>query len=334
MTALPYELSAAGELVAALVASYILGRIAYEIFFRIAKAFTTRTKNTLDDRLIESCEQPLEIGSVVFFTFVFSSFLSRLAGVGLLISRYSLAFIFLLGAFLLSNLVGAFLQWYYEEGARRHSRAIDVSLIPLIRKVSKVAILFVGFTFALGIVGLDVTGILAVTSVAALIVGLASQETLGNFFAGLALQLDRQVRYGDYFRFFTGEVMRLEKIGVRSSQFTDLDGNEVVLANSEFARQRIAIVGRKGRQTKVAVPVALPLSVKPEDALAALHAALEKDRPTWLGEGETSVSVDKIADVTYAASFLLPASDFFVAAQAKEYVNKTVLAYLQRKRRR
>lgn len=330
---LPTEVFAFGELVIALAASFILGRLAYEVFFRVAKAFTSRTKSTLDDRLIAACEQPLEIGSVVLFTYVFSTRLSRITAVGGLIAQYSLAFIFIVGALLLSNVLGAFLRWYYEEGVKKRSRAIDVSLLPLIRKLSKVVILFVGLTAALGAVGLDVTALLAITSIAALVVGLASQETLGNFFAGLALQLDRQVRYGDYFRFTTGEVVRLEKVGIRSSQFTDLDGKEVVLSNSEFARQRIAIVGARGKQVKIAAAVELPLSENPEKVSSFLVSSLKKDGPDWLADhAGVAVSVDKIMEKTVSASFLLTVTDYSKAPEAKAYVNKTLLEYLQRKK--
>jgi len=330
--AFPPEILGIGELVIALILSFVIGRLAYEVFLRVAKAFTSRTHTTLDDRLIEACEQPLEIGSVVLFTYLFSAYLSQLTGVGGLIARYSLAFIFIVGALLVSNVIGAFLRWYYDEGMKHHSRGIDVSLLPLIRKISKVAILFIGITAALGVVGFDITGILAVTSVVALILGLASQETLGNFFAGLALQLDRQVRYGDYFRFAAGDAMRLEKIGIRSSQFTDLDGKEVVLSNSEFAKQRIAIVGVKGKPAKVAAAVELPLSAKPEAALSHLLSAFRRDRPEWLAGSKATVTVEKIMQDTYAATFILMVADYSKAPDARAYVNKTMLDYLQRRR--
>ncbi|MFH1199870.1 MAG: mechanosensitive ion channel family protein [Candidatus Micrarchaeota archaeon] len=329
---LPYQLFAVFELLLAVAVSFVIGRIAYEVFFRIAKAFTRRTHTTLDDRLIEACEQPLEIGSIVLFTYILTSYLTSLTGVGALISRYSLAFIFVVGALLLSNIVGAFLRWYYDEGIKHHSRSVDVSLLPLIRKISKVVILFVGITAALGTIGLDITGVFAVTSVVALVVGLASQETLANFFAGLALQLDRQVRYGDYFRFASGDVVRLERIGVRSSQFSDLDGKEVVLSNSEFAKQRVVIVGEKGKPAVIAASVELPHPIKPGEALEFLKSRLKKEKPDWLAAPGVSVSVDRIMEKTYSASFLLTVTDLVHAPGARAFANSEMLDLVRKRR--
>ncbi|MFH1106515.1 MAG: mechanosensitive ion channel family protein [Candidatus Micrarchaeota archaeon] len=329
---LPYQAFSVLELMLAIGASFFLGRIAYEIFFRVAKAFTSRTRVTLDDRLVAACEQPLEIGSVVLFTYVLSGYMSRITGVGDLIARYSLALGILLAAFLASSLVGAFLRWYYDEGVKRHSRALDVSLLPFVRKVSKVVILFIGITLALGTVGLDLTGIFAVTSIAALILGLASQETLANFFAGMALQLDRQVRYGDYFRFVGGDVVRLGKIGIRSSQFTDLDGNDVVLSNSEFARQRVTIMGEKGKPAKIGAGADIPLAEKPDDLQEFVKDKLKKDAPEWLADPQVSVSVDKIREKTAEVSVVLTVTDLSRAPEARAYVNRAVWEYLHRRR--
>ncbi|MBU1197210.1 mechanosensitive ion channel family protein [Candidatus Micrarchaeota archaeon] len=321
------------ELAFSIAVSWVLGKILFIIFLRIAKSFTERTKTTLDDRIIASCEGPLELSVIVFLTYLSSSYLTHLFEVSDWIARYSLAVGILLVSFLLSNIMGAFLRWYYEEGARKYPRGIDTSFLPLLRKILKVTILFFGVLIAMGTLGLDISGLLTMTGVIVLVLGLASQETLANFFAGLALQLDRHVRYGDYLRFVNGDVVQLKRIGFRSSEFVDSDGRQVVMSNSEFAKQRITVVGVKGRPAAVSVTVELPRRFRPEQFSQFLERQLARRKPEWLAGSSVSFSVERVGESVSAISFVLQTSDFSNANSAKTFVEAAALLFVQSRNR-
>lgn len=63
---------------------------------------------------------------------------------------------------------------------------------------------------------LDLAGLVASTAVLTVVIGLALQETLGNLFAGLSLQLDRPFEVGDFIRIgeHTGRVVQIGRAHV------------------------------------------------------------------------------------------------------------------------
>jgi small-conductance mechanosensitive channel len=82
--------------------------------------------------------------------------------------------------------------------------------------VVRVLTLVVALLVALGVVGIDPAALVGVASVTAVILGLAAQQTLGNFFAGTVLISARPFRVGDRVR-LQGGVLAGQIEGVVSS---------------------------------------------------------------------------------------------------------------------
>jgi len=213
-----------GSILLLFAISVATGAIIGKILIKIAKRLTERTKTSLDDRILAAIEAPVEsFMFVIVFYFLVDlqlDILPNISAAVALVRTYVWAAIVVVSTYLVSEASGAIIRWYYEEGHRTARIKIDLSFLPLIRKISKIAIYFIGLTIALGAAGFDITGLLAVTSIAGIILGLASQETLGNIFAGIALQLDRPFRYGDYIKFardyFDSRTIDFEVLGIAS----------------------------------------------------------------------------------------------------------------------
>jgi small conductance mechanosensitive channel len=82
--------------------------------------------------------------------------------------------------------------------------------------VVRVLTLVVALLIALGVVGIDPAALVGVASVTAVILGLAAQQTLGNFFAGTVLISARPFRVGERVR-LQGGVLAGQIEGVVSS---------------------------------------------------------------------------------------------------------------------
>lgn len=82
---------------------------------------------------------------------------------------------------------------------------------------------------------LDLGGLLATSAVLSVVIGLALQETLGNLFAGLSLQLERPYQVGDFIRIgeYTGRVMQ---IGWRATRIMTFRRESITLPNSKVAK--------------------------------------------------------------------------------------------------
>jgi MscS family membrane protein len=324
-----------GYLAAAFIASFMVGRIAGPVMVAILELATRGTKSTLDDRVIAAIKVPLES---FFFLAVFYLLLNsfpELESAASFLDEYTAAIIILIAAFMVSEASGAAIRWYYDEG-HRGARMVkmDLTLLPLVRKVTKVAVYVVGITLALSTTGFDVTGILAVTSVAGLILGLASQETLANIFAGLALQLDRPYHYGDYLKLPSGEIAKLDKIGMRTTRLSDMSHNLIILSNSEFAKLRLTNLSLPDEICLVPVSAELPSSANLDVLKKKLASALARKKPKGLmPELGYTLLIDSVKPSTVAFTFSFWVKRYQNAPEIMEIVRREMLAFSRAKKK-
>ncbi len=315
------------ELLGIIVGGFFIGKFLHFIFVRIFKAFASKTKTSFDDIVLEYVEGPVNAIIIVILVFVISNFLENLNFIRDIILKYAFAFLALLVAYTLAEFVGAVLKWYYVEGRKKADFGVDVSILPFIRKVSRIVILLLGITYALSLFGIEVTAIFAITSVVAIVLGLASQESLANIFAGMTLQLDRPCKYDEVIRLASGEIVKLEKIGTRSTRLEDIDGKVVVLSNSEFAKQRIVrLSSPDGFLASLQADVPLHTEVK------ILEGFLKKKVSSRLIQSPSiSVSVEKVGKDTLSLSITFIVADNLGFKAARTIVAEQITAFLSRK---
>ena len=305
-------------------AGFFAGKIIYGIILAIFRRIVKKTETLIDDYVIEAIEKPLELTTIVFCFFFISEFFGNLGAINALISKYLFSIVIILGSYLASEIIGGILKGYAAESERKNSN-MDLSLLPFLRQVSRIFIPLIGFSVGLSVIGVDLTGIFTLTSVIALILGLASQETLANLFAGLALQIDRQFYYGDYIRFVNGDIARLRKIGVRTSRLEDLNGNRVTLSNSEFAKLKVTNLSRAYNKANISMPAEIPIGTDTKKLEADLRKKLANQK--ILASKSISVSMDQIAKdcIRISASFSLERIENINAA--KDAINREILEF-------
>lgn len=101
---------------------------------------------------------------------------------------------------------------------------------------------------------LDVTTLLGTSAVLSLVLGFALQDTLGNLFSGLSLQLDRPYQVGDFIRVGQHEG-RVVQTSWRSTRIETLRHEQITLPNALTAKEPIINLTKGGE------PVALDLTV-------------------------------------------------------------------------
>lgn len=83
---------------------------------------------------------------------------------------------------------------------------------------------------------LNLGGLLATSAVLSVVIGLALQETLGNLFAGLSLQLERPYQVGDFIR-IGEDIGRVAQIGWRATRIITTRRESITLPNSKVAKE-------------------------------------------------------------------------------------------------
>jgi MscS family membrane protein len=118
----------------------------------------------------------------------------------------------------------------------------DLALRSLMRRVTKMVLLFIGFIALLRVFGKDPTTLIAGLGVGGIAIAFAAQKTLENLFGGVMIISDHPIRVGDFCRVGTIEGT-VEDIGLRSTRIRTLQRTVVSIPNGMLATQNIENFG-------------------------------------------------------------------------------------------
>jgi small-conductance mechanosensitive channel/CRP-like cAMP-binding protein len=85
---------------------------------------------------------------------------------------------------------------------------------------------------------IQVTTLLATSALITVVLGLALQETLGNLFAGLALQLDQPYRQGDWIN-VSNVFGRVEEVTWRATKLKTINNDYIIVPNGQIAKELV-----------------------------------------------------------------------------------------------
>ncbi len=96
----------------------------------------------------------------------------------------------------------------------------------------------------------DLSGVLATSAVVTVIIGLALQDTLGNFFAGLSLHVEQPYYIGDAIRM--GDMLgKVESVTWRTTAIRTNNNSVIIFPNSKIAREPLEIYPLHGLNRRV-----------------------------------------------------------------------------------
>jgi small-conductance mechanosensitive channel len=184
--------------------------------------------------------------------------------------------------------------------ARRELPPEAVTRYRILRRSVTAAILVVGFFSALLVipqVRAIAGGLLASSAVLGVIIGFASQQTLGNFVAGLLIAITQPIRLGDRVT-YDGTDGVVEEIGLTYTLIRARDGTRLVVPNNKLASDTIVNSTIRSRDSFAEITVQVPLSADLGAVVAALRKEVASER-----EADAFVSgLDLNATVTVRAA--------------------------------
>jgi len=147
----------------------------------------------------------------------------------------------------------------------------------VLRRSVMTAILVVGFFSALltvppvrAIAG----GILASSAVLGIVIGLASQRTLGNFVAGILIAVSQPLRLGDRVQ-VEGIWGIVEEIGLSYTFIRMRDGSRLVIPNEKLASDTIVNATIRSRERVAEITLQVPLDRDLRKVVSALEQKLD-----------------------------------------------------------
>lgn len=209
------------------------------------------------------------------------------------------------GLYVLYKILDAALYYYQQEVAPRTQTKIDDVLVPAIRKVGIVILWVAAVIITLRSFGWDPTIIFAGAGIAGLVIAFAAQDTFSNLFSGVFLMLDQPFREGDIIVLETGEVARVEEIGLRTTRLYEFDHHHsIIVPNNQLATRRITNYSAPDSNFKSDLFVGVSYGADPEKIKKILIEVAHAE-PELVTAGEWAPQVQMRDFAESAITFML-----------------------------
>jgi len=173
---------------------------------------------------------------------------------------------------------------------RGHARGAQAA----VGKVARYLVLTIGLGVALSTAGLDLTAVLAASTVLLVGLGFGLQNIAQNFVSGLILLIEQPIRPGDFVR--VGDTFGVvDDIGPRATRILTRDNVAIIVPNSELATTQVVNHSRPSSRQRISVDVGVAygsdVALVRETLLAAARA-----HPGILAEPPPDVRFESFGD--------------------------------------
>lgn len=125
-------------------------------------------------------------------------------------------------------------------GKRMQSRSVTLddqkrveTLTRVLKYVANIVVLLMGALIALGTIGISIAPVLAAAGVVGLAVGFGAQSLVKDYFTGIVLLIENQIRAGDFIE-VGGKAGTVENVTLRYVRMRDVHGNVHFVPNGQI----------------------------------------------------------------------------------------------------
>lgn len=216
-----------------LIGSILLASIIHLIFKVYLKRITEKTRTDIDDIMLKIITRPLYITMIfigLFFALkslnILKPYENTLNSVFFILAAILVAWIL---AKILKVLIG---RWFKVQ--KKFEKTPQV-----LNKIISVVIYLIAILIILDHFNIEITPLIATLGLGGLAVGLALQNTITNFFAGLHIISDKPINVGDFIELENNISGYVDDIGWRSTRIRTLPNTIVIVPNSKLAESTI-----------------------------------------------------------------------------------------------
>lgn len=219
-----------------LLAGFLVTKLAEHYLLKFLNALSKKTKTSVDDLIVSAIRKNL-MPILYFIIFYLSTkMLSLNHALVTIVNILVLAFTIVLSTMLISSLAIFFLNKYME---KRISGANSAIAIKWINGILKVILWSVAIILFLDNIGIKITSLVTGLGIGGVAVAFAAQAILVDIFCCFTIFFDKPFEIGDFI--IAGEQMgTVEHIGMKTTRLRALNGEELILANSDLTNSRIS----------------------------------------------------------------------------------------------
>ena len=247
------------------VAAKIIELIGYYVLHQSKRLAT----GEYDRIIIEELHIPLYV--TVFLVGVYAS--ARLlpeVGIGFYIASAAMSIILVLWAYATIRLGGRII-------IASNNAPTDREITPIFKNVLTFFVIVGGFFLLLGIWNVNVTPLLASAGIIGIIIGIAAQDSLGNFFSGISLYLDKTYKLGDMVQLESGERGTVIDMSIRSTTILTRDNIAITVPNSELNSKQVINESSPVRRRRIRLDVGVAYGSNLQQVKEALLKIAEEE---------------------------------------------------------
>jgi len=164
--------------------------------------------------------------------------------------------------------------------------------------------------------------IFATTAVGAVVIGFALQDTLGNLFAGLAIQIEKPFRIGHWVRIadIDGQV---SEVTWRATKIRTKAGNFVIVPNSTLSKDTITNYSEPTLESRIEVEVGASYDAAPNVVKATILAAI-RDEPLIMPSRQPEVLIVDFAASAITYKIRVWSTDFAADERLRDRIRSAV----------
>ena len=298
------------------------------ITIRILQFLVGKTTTTLDDRILHAIRPFLPIIAIVSSLWISTDTVLpefKLGNLGIA-EIYILAMLAIV-AFLLSAIADAVLIWYGIE-IRPNKRVVkEDEVFPFVRNVIKIGFIVVFLVFILQRLGFDTTAIITGLGVGGLAVALALQDTLGNFFGGVHILVDKPFSEEDYIKIDNGVEGVVKQIGWRTTKINTYPSNNIILIpNSKIANAVLENFSYPTEKTGITQSIGVDYKENVDSVEKIIEEALVKASEKNIAIDKDSIWVrfDNFGDFSLNFKYGYLVKDWISRGNSQRSVNKEI----------
>jgi MscS family membrane protein len=235
------------------ILGFLVGRVCDRFFVFQIKKFNERQKINIRLEVLSKMRRPLVALAIGLVLMIGTPQMMLSIQPSLALHFIYKTIISLSVIFLLSSMIDIICDIFTKKAENTESK-LDDQLIPLIRRATKLVLWLFGGIFVLQNLNIEVTALLAFSSVSGVAIALASKDTVENLFGSIMVFVDQPFQIGDWVIIDGSIEGVVEEVGFRSTRIRSFAHSLISVPNAKIAHCTVDNFGkRKYRRFKTMI---------------------------------------------------------------------------------
>lgn len=176
--------------------------------------------------------------------------------------------------------------------------------------------------FLRGVLHWNLAAILTPSAILTAIIGLAMQDTIGNFIAGLLIQVEKPFEINDWIE-IEGQQGQVRELNWRYTKVETLDRYYMIVPNSKIATQKVVNYSKPTPTVNEYLSIGVSYDVPPLKVKRAIEAILNSN-PNIVKDDQEGVFLQEYADSSIVYKIKYAIRDFSIHRQVRDEVYSAI----------